>query len=322
MAALQLKEILFEITSKCNKNCKYCGSNKYLNQKDLNSPQIEKILQEIISYPPEYLTLSGGEPCLSEHFEHVVNVLSKKIAIKTLTNGELFKYHKTNSTLLHKIQRVGYSVNTKEDIADSELFVRNIYPEKITMISNFGNHNIFQFKPIYDFFIKNNFKYWQVQLTMGDFQLDEDGISYLIDELNKVTAPNIVYADNLQNEYRCTAGINTCSILYDGNVVSCLSKRCWDTSFNGPSEGNLVGSSLKDIWENGFKNERFGCAKCCRDCIKYPKNKLRNMLAESLMNPIKNTKQNTDYPPYLPYKNTIQMYGCWDDNTTFLYGTI
>jgi hypothetical protein len=61
------------------------------------------------------------------------------------------------------------------------------------------------------------------------------------------------------------------SITYNGDVVSCLSKRSWCSEIE--VVGDLIIGDLKTLWETRFHDERFGKCKCCRDCIKYPKTK-------------------------------------------------
>ncbi len=279
--------------------------------------------------------MSGGEPCLSKYFQHTVNTLSedsvKQIDIKVLTNGWLFKSWPQLSPLYQKIKKIGFSINTKQDIMDAEKLEYDKLIEKITLITNFGSHNVFDFKNLYEFFIKNKFSAWQVQLTQGKYQLSEEGIGYLISKLNEVAAENIVYSDNLQNTHTCMAGINSCGILADGSVVSCLSKRCWDSNIG--TEGNLLHKSLNDIWENGFKNERFSSCKCCRDCIKYPAEKLKDIGAEKFFKELTDlTKlpQPAPYPypitwprtyPY-PCQPQITLYGVWYEPQVYAYGPI
>jgi radical SAM protein with 4Fe4S-binding SPASM domain len=80
-----------------------------------------------------------------------------------------------------------------------------------------------------------------------------------------------ILADNLQDEHKCSAGIVSCGITVDGDVIPCLSER---TSGNVSVQGNLFKRTLKDIWETEFRDIRFGAegwSKSCRNCVSYPK---------------------------------------------------
>lgn len=279
-----LSEIIWELTLKCNKNCDYCGSKEYLNKLE-NYNDALNIALEIIKYPPEEITLSGGEPILHPYFEEIVNILhSAGIKVKVLTNGTLLDDQ--YSFDINKLTAVGLSINTKKDL---EIFSQypasiNSSENKITIITNFGNHNIFSFEKLYTA-IKDRFPNftWQIQLTMGDkYQLNNEGINFLYKQIQEVSntplnlSPilqsdngKIVLADNLQLEHQCSAGKNSLGILYNGDIVNCLSMRSWCKA-KDIVQGNLLKDSLETIWKTKFIENRFGKLFCCRDCIEYP----------------------------------------------------
>ena len=282
---LRLKEMLWEVTPKCNKDCSYCGSKILKMQMELPLDSYKIIVENLLNYPPEEITLTGGEPGMCRHLEWILDSLSQKMKVKVVTNGLVLD--KLGPSQSKKFAQIGLSINTEDDIKAKY----GIYsPEKITMVTNFGTHNIWLLDKLYEYFVEENFSVWQVQLTMGDFQLPAQGIKYLRERLfsfgdssDKNAVINlplaqIVLADNLQLRHSCTAGTQSCSITFDGDVVPCLSERSWNKKIR--VQGNLLSEQaeknkgaylLQHIWENKFKEQRFGKCKACRNCIDYPK---------------------------------------------------
>lgn len=354
MAALELKEIIWEITNVCNKNCKYCGSKNVTVSRDVAVNNgyscdtfAERIANEIVKYPPKEITISGGEPAtlLDDTLAAVITTFRKnapKMVVKILTNGLFF--HKLKNEKIAKILKhisvIGLSVNTHEDCRVLDDYICMIQNSEcqipITILTNFGTHNIFKFDEIKSFV--ETFKEsispipvaWQVQLTQGnDLQLDKDGIKYLKEHLAQ---SNVFYveADNLQTNGKCFAGIYSCGITYDGNVVPCLSMRSWLSfdNFTKEYQGNILDkdTNLKKIWRERFWNNRFENCKCCRDCIEYPEfteNKIINIQpVYATTIPIK------DNPKESPYdKGGVFVYAAINPNDytgdgVRLYGVI
>ena len=350
MSNLKLRDVMWELTPRCNKNCEYCGSSDVMNkQKELSKETYDSIVEKIIAYPPEELTLTGGEPTICSCFDEVVDKLSSKMRVKVVSNGTIFS---KDTSILNKISQIGYSVNTELEM---ENFNNNILPtwkdmflielpKKITMITNFGIHNIWSFDSLFKFFIQSEFSVWQIQLTMGKYQLNDTGLDHLKSKIAgyndgrfetlfspsiaKGTRSNkclIVLSDNLQEEHTCNAGMNSCSITYDGLVIPCLSERSWRKELR--VNGDLKSDTLENIWEHSFRDQRFkGICESCRECIKYP-NKVyikevgKDVLKESHLPPISIPRRNdTSGEPYRETPYEISMYNVSSPSqATYIY---
>ncbi len=268
---LKLKEMLWEITLQCNKNCFYCGSNGQLEPvtkcwERKHSEELECIAHAIAEYPPETITLTGGEPGVVPCLESIVDILRDAgISVRVVTNGTVF--HCAEPTFLQKFDQIGLSINTIEDIETlTNNTLINKHRDNITIITNFGTHNIWDFDKIQHF--ATDFSLWQVQLTEGNkYQLTSEGIKHLYDKLSNADASTVM-ADNLQKCHTCMAGIQSCSVLVNGDVIGCLSERTWNKEIT--AEGNLINESLENIWETKFRYHRFNDKQCCRDFIDYP----------------------------------------------------
>ena len=91
---IKLKEIIYEITSKCNNGCSYCGSKEVTCDTHPTEEQISKIVDNICSYPPEEINISGGDPLLLDYkiHLHIFNKLRlAKVKTKILVNPLSFQ---------------------------------------------------------------------------------------------------------------------------------------------------------------------------------------------------------------------------------------
>jgi radical SAM protein with 4Fe4S-binding SPASM domain len=315
MDNLKLEEIIWEVTLKCGKNCKYCGSKDVIRPENPQKKCILHIAQEIADYKVNIVTLSGGEPgqLSDQTLEEVVQILkSGGCSVRAVTNGKLLK-----GAIAKEFDIIGLSVNDSLDLPQDLMRY-----DDLTMITNFGTHNIFSFDKLAE--IAKNFNTWQIQLTMGEFLLSSEGITYLKEKIrNLPTTIKYILSDNLQDQHICSAGIHSCGITTDGDIIPCLSERsiCHNEDLLSV-QGNLFQRTLKDIWENEFKDIRFsdkGWTYTCRNCINYPEVKV--------LTPVKTIESwpPTTYPNSAPEtpdfdRVTVTVYGV-DSNRTIAYGT-
>jgi radical SAM protein with 4Fe4S-binding SPASM domain len=222
-----------------------------------------------------------------------VSILKKqKVICKILVNPKSLcrKEDKsaTNEKILSLYDWVGLSINTEEEIGLLEQLVPTSGPswfnvQKSTIISNFNLQNIFLYD-IIEAFVKAHSLTWQVQYTVfkeKDKSLalyeNQSALDFFFKKIQESIKNNIkvVLADNMNNG-KCGAGLNSLGILYDGDIVPCLSMRSWVEDINSVVVGNIIKEDgwseienveydtyiknpLKYIWENRFNKYRFEC---------------------------------------------------------------
>lgn len=275
---LKIEEILWEITNKCNRNCDYCGSKSIINcGEDTSTEDKIKIAEEIAVVKPKKVTISGGEPLMlpKSIIQDCVSILQAAgTQVSVVTNGDAL----TNEHV-GMFDLIGISVNSKYDAKNiSKLLNTKISPayhSKIVWITNINKINFFDIDDIVMEAASNSIPL-QFQLTMYHNPQPEmiDGES-INDVREKIEAAcmnsgvSYIFADNLQESHQCTAGTRSLGILYNGEVVPCLSERSWRIP---RSQGNILEMPLEQIWVEGFKGCRFSDDfPCCRDCFNYPK---------------------------------------------------
>ena len=82
------KEICWNITARCNQNCKYC--HRFLNVKDLTFDENLTILKNLIDVGVNCITWTGGEALLLNGIDDLLKYSSKhNVKNKIITNGKL-----------------------------------------------------------------------------------------------------------------------------------------------------------------------------------------------------------------------------------------
>ncbi len=336
---LKLKEIIWELTGKCNNRCEYCGS-KDAWKVTINPETIVKIAENIAKFPPEEIDISGGDPLLVNFAvnEQVVKVLKdKNVKCKIIINPKSIM--KADVGVLGLYDWIGVSINTEEEL---NLLLKGFtFLNKSTIISNFNLQNIFLYDKIQDF-VKTHNLTWQVQYTVFKesektlaLYENQPSLDFFFTKIKKSieNGVKIVLADNM-NTGNCGAGLCSLGILYTGDIVPCLSMRSWVEDINSLIVGNILGNEgcsdnfknnpLKYIWENRFNKYRFECFKCCKD---HCKNKAFNLYKDksSLEDLFKIVRVEEDESiknwPSRPFPGTGIMYGC-TPNVVQVYAVI
>lgn len=227
---------------------------------------------------------------------------------------------------------IGISINTKDEL---EKFVKFQETENklknITIITNFNVQNVFLFDLIEKFVVKNNLM-WTIQFTVYNdnnplalySDENETALLFLKDKYIETSA-NVLLSDNISKYTLCGAGMSSIGILYNGDVVPCLSMRSWNKDMGDLVDGNILETPLRKLWIGGFQKQRFECFKCCKDICKnkyLEKIDFTNRIFE-IKDRIKSKKEFELIPPTAPIddftRQTIIYAVRYPDTTTQLY---
>lgn len=325
----KLSEVIWEITGRCENACDYCGSKEGWNE-EIDNEKIVDIAGKIADYLSDGdVNISGGDPLLVPQLTHqqVVQWLKEKNnKVKIIVNPKSFKDRKDligGDGILDLYDLIGISINSVEELN----LIKDIekYPfGKITIITNFNIFNVWEYDLIEEFVNKTNLT-WQIQYTMSNEKAktiynNKSAKEFLFGKITKSfeKKTKLLLADNLNNG-SCGAGKSSIGILSNGDVIPCLSMRSW-CDLNKVFQGNILKESLEDIWENQFKEYRFGEFECCKDLCNSPYDYTPEVLKTLLGKPIDSPKDK--FPPFIPYEPKyppmIPMYP--QQGQTMLYG--
>jgi len=88
------REIMLEVTDKCNLNCNFCFNKLRINQRgiaeDLSTENIKKIIDKISTFAVKIVRFTGGEPLLRKDiFELMEYAYEKGLKVWLNTNATL-----------------------------------------------------------------------------------------------------------------------------------------------------------------------------------------------------------------------------------------
>jgi len=323
---LKLREIIWEITGRCENHCSYCGS-KEVWKEEIDEPAILAIAAEIAKYPPEEITISGGDPLLVDYEIHatLVQVLKDAgVEVKILFNPKSLKYKKN---ILSLYDWCGVSINTQEEL---ELAAKYITNNDFTVVTNFNLSNIFLYDKI-ESYVRNKNVAWQIQYTIYKNKDDERALynnddakkhleEKISNSLSSYIPTKIIFADNMNNS-PCGAGLCSIGITSNGDIVPCLSMRSWASDMD--IQGNILETNLQSIWEEKFIKQRFCEFECCKD---YCKNKVlkikvnKDEIVRQNPNGTVTTEENPFEREFPIEEPNIMIYGVYPDRQTLVYG--
>lgn len=273
---LKLKEIVWEMTNKCQNKCYYCGSQESAST-EYSEPDYRRIIDRIADYPPEIIDISGGDPLLVDYEIHrylceKLNTVKRHILVNPLS----LRYNEKRLETVKLYEHVGVSVNTEDEIKAFTALSDRI-PVPMTVITNFNLLNFYLVEDIASAikacYVDRHGTYhaipkWQVQFTMSHDQnmriYDKPKAVELLNTLLGKCNCSLIAADNA-NAGSCGAGITSLGILHNGLVVPCLSMRSWCDDLTSEVQGNLYKEDLKTIWRQRFERRRFETCECCKD---------------------------------------------------------
>ena len=170
----ELYSICWNITNKCNENCKFCY-RKMCNDNSLE--ENKKIFDNISKIKIDKITFSGGEPLLYESLFELANYIKQKnsqIKLSITTNGQLIDEDIFNK-ILNTFDWISFSIdssdiNINDEIGRGKKHLKNI----INLLDKFNGkiklkintvatkYNIADLENIYNIISKYQINRWKI----------------------------------------------------------------------------------------------------------------------------------------------------------------
>lgn len=170
------KEICWNITTRCNQNCKYC--HRFLNLKDLSYDQNMSILNNLHKSAISSITWTGGEALLLDGIDELLKCSYEKgIKNKIITNGKLltkeridkiYKYLDSITLSIDSVddavnQSLGRGSNHFQEIKNILDYIKlNNYDIKIRINSVVCKSNLENFNELISFLNEYNIYSWRI----------------------------------------------------------------------------------------------------------------------------------------------------------------
>lgn len=248
------------------------------------------------------ISITGGEPFLREDIYKIMEYLKKLGFQISISTNSLLINDRDVHKLKNFIDAISISLDGEEDdhnfLRNANVFDRTI--KKINLIKESGipltiktvifRRNVKRLFEIYNNLIKNiNPFQWHLIpilkcgravnnvnlcISNDDYEIVYEQIEKIVsDQYEKGNKINIVFDEgNLMikngkfnlNPRRCQAGITMMSILFNGDVVSCINQDRQKIAI----QGNIKYNDLDELWRDGFKENR---SKAYNKCLIHEK---------------------------------------------------
>lgn len=252
------KEVCWNITARCNQNCRYC--HRFLNISDLSYEDNYRILKNLKKAGINSITWTGGEALLINGIDDLLKK-SYELGIKNklITNGKLLTRKRIDNIINYmdsitlSIDSVNNTINDSlgrgknhfQEIKEILDYIKeksysvkirinsvvcknniNYFEELITFLNNYNIYSwrVFKFMPLRELSIKNKELF---DITMKQY----DTLVNLIKDKSKVLNIDTRILEDMEEKYIL--------ILANGDIV--ITK-------NGKDE--IVGNALKDSLRN------------------------------------------------------------------------
>lgn len=275
------KSVKIHVNSVCNYNCKYCYSEKLLNN-SLSTDKILSLIDELKRFNIQTVELSGGEPFLHKDLGLILDkCVSNNYQVTIYTNGSLIndfwvdriKNLKTQVIVSIKYDyKLAYSdyVTKKYNIKDIEMNIKKLVDNGVPVVAfiTITKKNIKFLNQILNDAINIGAfpaieRYAPVK---GDDVNDELGIDsddwYKAINLIKKVYKNyesLIKAVNGIQGSTCSCYVSQFSIMQNGDILPCQFLPL------SASIGNINELSLNEVWQR-MKKEKSNWSNVPDDC--------------------------------------------------------
>lgn len=122
--------VCFQVTKKCNLNCKYCLSSSGIKEDyGLPTDEIKKIISDLGRIGVNRLDFTGGEPLMRKDLGELIDC-AKENNINTIVTTNTLLLNKENIEALKKADLVQISIDGPEEV-HNEQRQGNVYKKTI-----------------------------------------------------------------------------------------------------------------------------------------------------------------------------------------------
>ena len=303
--AHELNYLFWECTTRCNLNCRHCGSDCSQNSINVDMPLSDFLKAlDTIQNPSEnfIVVLTGGEALLRADIEQCGAEIRKRgMRWSIVTNGHLYSLEKHISLLNAGLGALTISLDGLES---SHNWLRN-NPKSFERVNsaieiaantarlNFdvvtcvNQRNFYELENLFQFLILKGVKAWRLFTIVPigratdepEMFLTADQFVGLMDFISQKRKANGIdvkfscegYVGSYETVVRdspffCRAGINIGSILIDGSISACPNI---DRSF---TQGNIYTDNFYTVWQTKFqvfRNRSWTKVGQCAHCKDY-----------------------------------------------------
>ena len=288
----RLRQLFFEVTSRCNARCEHCGSrcDDKEQGKEIEAKYIKKVLKEVSEhYDPRYvmLNITGGEPLMRKDlFDLMAYAHELGFPWGMTTNGMLITKSKVEKMAETGMYSVSVSIDGLEKTHEEFRKVPGSYKKilkgleymqecptiKVVQVTTVANKkNFHELEDIYKMLCDMNIKYWRV-VNCDPIGRVQDHSDILLDHSQYKELFEFIRSHNAEGKMEVTYGCSHfIGLEYEKElrneyffcmaglyVASVLSNGDIFVCPNVPRrkeliQGNVKKDSFIEVWENKFE---------------------------------------------------------------------
>lgn len=254
-----LKSICWDITSKCNDNCKFCYRNP--TNKNLTLYENKKILKKMIDFGVDKISFVGGEPLLYENLFELLewgkyyskgktlfSITTNGILLSDYRDGKIYVKKEKISEIVELVDWITFSLDAPNSVLQSEMgrnkqhferillliqYLNVTYPKlKIKINTIVSKINYKDLRDLYDILIQNNIKRWKLFRFLpsrgnaisykDDYWIAKDEFERTIEDLKELNLDRIIITINGYEEFDnsyITISSEGMLVVYNNNYV-------------------------------------------------------------------------------------------------------
>jgi MoaA/NifB/PqqE/SkfB family radical SAM enzyme len=171
---------VWELTLKCNLNCRHCGSRAGKAREDeLSLPEARRLCRELAELQCEHVTLSGGEPLLRKDWALIAETLvDLGVATGMISNGSWWSDQIATTVKAIGLESVAFSVDGFEAAHDYQRRVPGHWQQvlrtidhavnaglRVSVVTTINSRNLDELEALRDLLGEHGVLRWQVQMA-------------------------------------------------------------------------------------------------------------------------------------------------------------
>jgi radical SAM protein with 4Fe4S-binding SPASM domain len=171
---------VWELTLRCNLNCRHCGSKAGKARRDeLSLPQALRLAEQLAELRCRYMTLSGGEPLLRRDWALIAEKLvDLGVTTGMISNGTLWSKEVAATVKTVGLESVAFSVDGFQEAHEYQRRVKGQWAQvfraidsavsrgiRVSVVTTINNRNLRELEGLRELLREHGVGRWQVQFA-------------------------------------------------------------------------------------------------------------------------------------------------------------
>jgi radical SAM protein with 4Fe4S-binding SPASM domain len=171
---------VWELTLRCNLNCRHCGSKAGKARDDeLSLPEALRLAEQLAELKCRYMTLSGGEPLLRRDWALIAEKLvDLGVTTGMISNGVNWSGEIAATAKTVGLESVAFSVDGFQEAHEYQRRVKGQWAKvlkaidiavgkglRVSVVTTINNRNLHELEPLRELLREHGVRRWQVQFA-------------------------------------------------------------------------------------------------------------------------------------------------------------